>query len=132
MLILQLLAQRVGESFDGVITGVANFGLFVQMRQFLIEGLVRMEDLGDDWWEVNARYGQVRGEHTGTIHRIGDVMKVRIAGVDLARRQMHLVPDRDQPAGKAGKVSKRPAKPVGKKGKRPGKSTPGRFRPRQR
>ena len=107
VLVLQLLATKVGEEFDGVITGVANFGVFVQSPRFLVEGLVRMEDLGDDWWEVNARTGQIRGEHTGRTFRIGDVLRVRIAGVDLARRQLHLVPARDLAARPPGR---RPAR----------------------
>jgi ribonuclease R len=92
LLILQYLATQVGESFRGVITGVANFGIFVQSPQFLIEGLVRIEDLGDDWWLVDAKLGTVRGERTGRKMRIGDLMEVRIAGVDEARRQLNLLP----------------------------------------
>ena len=83
-----------------MVTGVANFGVFVQLRRFLIDGLVRLEDLGDDWWDVDAQRGQVRGERTGRTHRIGDLMRVRVAGVDEARRQLNLVPARapTQPA----------------------------------
>jgi ribonuclease R len=101
LLVLQLLATKVGESFDGVITGVANFGLFVQSPTYLIEGLVRMPDLGDDWWEVDARRGEVRGEHSGRRFRIGDRLAVRIAAVDLARRQLNLVPARDGAADRS-------------------------------
>jgi len=92
VLLLQMLAERIGQDFEGVVTGVANFGMFVQLRRFLIDGLVRLEDLGDDWWEVDAKLGQVRGERTGRHYRIGDVMAVRIVGVDEARRQLNLVP----------------------------------------
>ncbi|MCJ7545149.1 MAG: ribonuclease R [Phycisphaerae bacterium] len=115
VLLLQMLAGRVGEEFDGVVTGVANFGIFVQLRRFLIDGLIRLEDLGDDWWDVDARLGQVRGERTGRAHRIGDVMPVRVAGVDEARRQLNLVPAA-RPAQPA--KSKQPpeaAKPAKKK-----------------
>jgi ribonuclease R len=103
VLVLQLLAQHLGEPFTGVITGVANFGLFVQSPRFLVEGLLRLQELGDDWWDVNARSGFVRGERTGKTWRIGDLIGVCIAGVDLARRQLNLVPDRQpQPATKQG------------------------------
>ncbi|MCD6304609.1 MAG: ribonuclease R [Planctomycetes bacterium] len=99
--VLELLATKIGESFDGVITGVTNFGLFVQSRRYLIEGLCRLADLGDDWWEIDARRGEVRGQHTGRKFRIGDMLAVRIAGVDKARRQLNLVPERSlAPAGK--------------------------------
>ena len=93
---LQLLARKVGETFDGVITGVTNFGIFVQLRRFLVEGLIRLEELGDDWWDVNARYGTIRGERTGKTYRIGDVMSVQIVGVDLAGRKLSLAPKREK------------------------------------
>ena len=96
VLILQMLEDRVGQEFDGVVTGVANFGIFVQLRRLLIEGLIRLEDLGDDWWEVNARIGQVRGERSGRTIRIGDMMAVKVAGVDIARRQLNVLPVKDQ------------------------------------
>jgi len=100
VLILQLLAGKIGEGFDGVVTGVTNFGIFVQSPRFLVEGLIRMEDLGDDWWEVNARYGSIRGQRSGRTFRIGDVVPVRIAAVDVARRQLSLMPQRDLTAKK--------------------------------
>jgi ribonuclease R len=95
VLVLQMLEKKVGEDFEGVITGVANFGMFVQSPRYLVEGLVSLQDLGDDWWEVDAKRGQVRGEQTGRKYRIGDRMKVRIAFVDLARRRLNLAPVRD-------------------------------------
>ena len=104
VLVLQMLSGRVGEQFDGVVTGVGNFGLFVQSPKYLVEGLVRMQELGDDWWEVDAARGQVRGQQTGRTFRIGDVLPVRIAAVELARRQLDLVLAR-------GGEQKRPAPP---------------------
>ena len=107
VLILQLLSTRIGEGFTGVITGVANFGMFVQSPRFLIEGLLRLEELGDDWWQVAARYGQVRGERTGKTWRIGDLIAVRIAGVDVPRRQLNLVPDPQVARGAASRRARR-------------------------
>ena len=99
VLVLQLLATKVGDRFDGVITGVTNFGLFVRMPRFNVEGLVRMQDLGDDWWDVDPRTGTIRGQRSGQAMRIGDVLAVRIAGVDVARRQLNLVLDRGEDRG---------------------------------
>jgi len=94
LLVLQLLEKKIGQTFDGVITGVTNFGIFVQLRRFLVEGLIRLEELGDDWWDVNARYGTIRGERTGKTYRIGDVMTVQIVGVDLAARKLSVAPEK--------------------------------------
>lgn len=111
VLILQFLQTKVGEGFDGVITGITNFGMFVQSPRFLIEGLMRLQDLGDDWWEVSPKAGEVRGQHSGRKFRMGDVIPVLIAGVDLARRQLNLAlqPNRrlDQPAPQKTKAQKK-------------------------
>jgi ribonuclease R len=123
VLVLQLLATRVGETFRGVITGVTGFGVFVQSQKYLVEGLIRLEDFGDDWWEVSARNGQVRGERTGKTYRIGDLLEVRIANVDVARRQLSLAPERQ--LGKRGRKSgKSQGKPKGGKSKSKGKGGP--------
>jgi len=100
VLVLQILAERLGETIDGVITGVANFGIFVELSRYLIEGLVQLEDLGDDWWDVEPRYGRIRGQSSGKIYRIGDLLRVKIVDVDLPRRQLRLVPIQAQPARK--------------------------------
>ncbi|MFW5841404.1 MAG: RNB domain-containing ribonuclease, partial [Planctomycetota bacterium] len=100
VLVLQFLETKIGEDFTGVITGVTNFGIFVQSPQFLIEGLIRLEDMGDDWWEVQAKEGLIVGESSGKKFRIGDRISVRIAGVDVAMRQLNLVPVGNKPKKK--------------------------------
>ena len=107
VLVLQFLATKIGESFTGVITGVTNFGIFIQSPRFLVDGLIRLEDLGDDWWEVSAQMGHVRGQRSGRAYRIGDMLTVRIAGVDVARRQLNLMLEQEK-AKKAPKTQPRP------------------------
>ncbi len=120
VLVLQLLETKVGDVFDGVVTGVANFGLFAELPRYGIEGLVRMEDLGDDWWEVFPKSGEIRGERSGRKFRIGDPLAVQVASVNVPGRQLNLVltgqPSRrkadkkgqKQSQGKAGKPSRGP------------------------
>jgi ribonuclease R len=91
VLTLQLLEGKIGEQFDGVVTGVTEFGMFVQWPKLGIEGLVRLPDLGDDWWEVAAASGRIRGQVSGRTFRIGDRVKVEIKAVDVAKRQLDLV-----------------------------------------
>ena len=88
--ILELHQHRIGEEFSGVATGITNFGVFVQIQTFLIDGLIRYEDLMDDWWDVDEKSGQIRGQRTGQIIRIGDLVKVIIVRVDIARRELSL------------------------------------------
>jgi len=88
--ILELLQQHIGDEFLGVVTGITNFGIFVQIQTYLIEGLIRYENLMDDWWDVDARGGYIRGQRTGKRIGIGDVVTVRIARIELARRELDL------------------------------------------
>ena len=88
--ILELLEKRLGDEFAGVVTGITNFGNFVQLGDWLVDGLVRYEDLMDDWWDVDERSGIIRGQRTGRRIGIGDVATVRIARVDVARRELDL------------------------------------------
>jgi ribonuclease R len=88
--VLELLKKHIGEEFAGVVTGITNFGIFVQIKQYLIDGLIRYEDLGDDWWNVDERAGKVTGQRTGTRIGIGDVATAVIVGVDEARRELNL------------------------------------------
>ena len=89
--ILELLQHHIGEDFEGVITGITNFGIFVQLTTWLIDGLIRYDDLLDDWWDVDERAGVVRGQRTGRRIKIGDTAKVRIVRVDPPRRELSLV-----------------------------------------
>ncbi|MEM7806513.1 MAG: VacB/RNase II family 3'-5' exoribonuclease [Planctomycetota bacterium] len=90
--VLQLLADKhVGDEFNGVVTGITNFGLFVQLETYLAEGLVRYQDLLDDWWDVDAKAGVIRGKRTNTVIRIGDVVQTKIARVDVPKRELDIV-----------------------------------------
>jgi ribonuclease R len=88
--VLELLSERVGETVEGVVTGVANFGVFVELRKFLIEGIVRFNELPDDWWQINQKAGAVVGQRSGRRIAIGNVVRARIIGVNIAARQLNL------------------------------------------
>jgi ribonuclease R len=121
--VLELLQKRVGEEFQGVVTGITNFGIFIQIQTFLIDGLIRYENLMDDWWDVEEKIGQIRGQRSGTIIRIGDLVKVIVARVDLARRELDLAitqvtnRPRKGPAPIAPAKGRPPKKPLDKKPK---------------
>ena len=122
--ILELLKNHIGEEFNGVVTGITNFGVFVQITEWLVDGLIRYEDLLDDWWDVDERSGQIRGERTGRRIGIGNVVKVVVVKVDVPRRQLDL---------RITEVKGQPGPPAtggpGKGGKK--KSSPGRNNQQQ-
>ncbi|NCC50547.1 MAG: VacB/RNase II family 3'-5' exoribonuclease [Spartobacteria bacterium] len=89
--ILKLLKQQEGEEFTGIITGVAQFGLFVQHPVYLFDGLIRIENLGDDWWEVYPEKGRIQGVRSSRVFKLGEPIDVRIESVDISLRQVSLV-----------------------------------------
>lgn len=89
--ILRLLETHLGDIEEGVVTGVTNVGVFVQLRRYLIDGLIRFRDLPDDWWDINPQGGFIMGQQSGQRIVIGDVLQVQIASVDIAARELDLV-----------------------------------------
>jgi ribonuclease R len=107
------MQQHVGDEFDGVITSVKHFGLFIMLNDFFVEGLVHVTSLGNDYY--HAEHGGLRltGEHTGNSYGLGDQVRVRISRVDVeeARVDLQMVDDASQAAapskhrGKGGRKS---------------------------
>ncbi len=113
LLVLHMLAEHVGEQFEAVVTGVTSFGVFAELVAYRVEGLIALSDLGDDWWEPDPARGVVAAQRSGRRIQLGDLAKVRIVSVDLARRQMNLalVPSANPKASrKPSKGKKLPAK----------------------
>lgn len=115
--VLQLLTEHVGDEFEGVVTGVTNFGLFVQHPKYLIDGLLRIEDLGDDWWEADVKAGRVFGERTRQVFTMGTILRVQIAEVDASARQLNLaLVQGGQPVRRRARMAE-PERGVGQRGK---------------
>jgi len=106
VLVLRLLEKHVGETFDGVVTGVANVGLFVQLTRFLIDGLIRFEGLLDDWWEVDPSRGAVVGQRSGRRIVVGDLLKVVVSAIHLPARRLDLMLAEDGGARKDSRTSR--------------------------
>ncbi len=88
---LRFMRDKVGDVFHGVISGVAPFGLFVELREYFVEGLIHVTNLrGDHYFYHEESYCLV-GERTHTRYRMGDAVTIQIAKVDVARRQMDLM-----------------------------------------
>ncbi len=118
-LVLQLLAEKVGEVLDGVVTGVTPRAVFVQVDKYLADGMIKASELPGDVtrenkppkWRIDDRTGALVDIHSGRSFAMGDRVRVRIAQVDLAARQMDLVID--DPASRAGGKAKVPGLKLG-------------------
>ncbi|WP_088332586.1 ribonuclease R [Lacimicrobium sp. SS2-24] len=137
----EFMQDHVGESFDGVIASVTSFGFFVRLSEFHIDGLVHITALENDYYHFDAVKQHLIGENFGTVYRLGDLVRVKVAGVNLDDRKIDFVLDQPQGKGKGGRkvavkkakgkrtttekpASGKTAKPKGRPGKR--KTTKGR------
>ncbi len=79
----EFMQERVGEEFDGVVSGVTAFGLFVELAQIYVDGLVHISSLGDDYFHFDPARHLIAGERSGQQYRLGDTVRVRLLRVDL-------------------------------------------------
>jgi len=87
---VRFMRDKVGEEFDGYVTGVASFGLFVELVEHFVEGLVHVSTMADDYYRYLDTTHTLRGENTRKVYRLGDRVRVRVVKVDLDKRQVEL------------------------------------------
>jgi ribonuclease R len=92
----QYMLDRVGENYPGVVTGVTNFGLFVQIPELQIDGLVHVTSLESDYFKFDAGRQQLIGERTGRRYSLGEPMQVQVQRVDMDTRRIDFWPLRDE------------------------------------
>jgi ribonuclease R len=130
---VRFMADKLGERFTGYVTGVQSFGLFVELQEIYVQGLVHVSSMADDYYRFDERGHALRGENTGKTYRLGDRVGVQVVRVDLERRQVDLalvdVLERAAAGGGRGRgrppASRRPGRAAPKRG-------PARRRPRRR
>ena len=115
--ILQHLSTRLGEQFDAVITGVAEYGFFAQAEQFPAEGLVHISSLMDDYYHFDESSHSLTGGRSKKRYRLGDRVRVEAARVDLQKRMLdwRIVRTSPSPGSKSdpgdGETKRRPQAP---------------------
>ena len=87
---VRFMADKVGDEFDGYITGVAAFGLFIELIEHFVEGLVHISSMADDYYRYLDSSHTLHGENTQKVYRLGDKVRVQVIRVDLERRQIDL------------------------------------------
>jgi ribonuclease R len=120
----EYLQEHVGDEFDGVIAAVTSFGLFVELKDLYIEGLVHITALPGDYYNFDKAKQRLTGERSGRSFQLGGSVRVQVARVDLDDRKIDLEMIEAKPPKKAkGKPDKGGQKHQ-KKGKKPSKSKP--------
>ena len=87
---VKFMADKVGDEFEGYVTGVAAFGLFIELIEHFVEGMVHVSTMADDYYRFVEGAHLLRGENTGKVYRLGDKVKVQVIRVDMERRQVDL------------------------------------------
>ena len=100
---VEYMKRHVGDEFDGVIGGVTDFGLFVEINDLLVDGLVRVRDLADDYYLYDEKHYALIGRRSSKQYRLGDSVSVKVIRVNPEDRQIDFALVNDQPDRRKGK-----------------------------
>ncbi|MCK5359736.1 MAG: RNB domain-containing ribonuclease, partial [Gammaproteobacteria bacterium] len=121
----EYMEDKVGEEFSGAVSGVTGFGLFVQLDDIYIDGLIHITALGNDYFQFDAAKSRLTGERTAQSYRLGDKLRVIVVRVDVDEGRIDLELAGEAPKSKADKkprsgrdkfMSKKPKKGANKHG----------------
>ena len=87
---VKFMADKVGDEFEGFVTGVAAFGLFIELVEHFVEGMVHVSTMADDYYRFIETAHLLRGENTHKVYRLGDKVKVQVIRVNMELRQVDL------------------------------------------
>ena len=82
------MRDKVGQKFTGIVTGVAPFGLFVELDEIFVQGMVPIATVGGDYWQYREREHRIRGESTNRELRLGDHVTIEVKSIDEDRHQL--------------------------------------------
>src|SRR5437763_1268083 len=122
---VKFMADKVGDEFEGYVTGVAAFGLFIELVEHFVEGLVHISTMADDYYRFVETAHLLRGENTHKVYRLGDKVKVQVIRVNMELRQVDLglveILDRVREGERGPRRSKATPKFEKKRKQRPGR-----------
>lgn len=102
----EFMQDHVGDCFDGVIASVTNFGFFVRLSEFHIDGLVHITSLTNDYYQFDDTKQYLIGESTGSVFRLGDLVTVKVMAVNLDERKIDFILDMPMPTRKSRRSTK--------------------------
>ena len=85
---VEYMSYRVGQEFDGMVSGVSEWGIYVEEKKSKCEGMIRLRDLGDDFYNYDQKGGRVFGERTGVEYKIGTPVKIKVKNANLEMRMI--------------------------------------------
>jgi len=92
---VRYMQDRVGESFDAVISGVSGFAFFVELLELFVSGAVTISELRDDYYIYDPKHHRLMGERSARMYRIGDLVRVTLLDVDPRRNRINFTPAKE-------------------------------------
>ena len=83
------MEDKIGHIFHGIISSIISFGIFVELKEILVSGLVRLVDMADDYYELDNKKHVLRGKRTGNVYRLGQDVTLRLLSINKARRYIN-------------------------------------------
>ena len=88
---VEFMTDKIGEEFDGHISGLSEWGIFVELEDSIVEGMVALRDIQGDYYRFDEPRYEVYGNSTGRVYTLGDKVRVRVKSADLRRRLLDFV-----------------------------------------
>jgi ribonuclease R len=133
---VKFMADKVGDEFEGYVTGVAAFGLFIELIEHFVEGMVHVSTMADDYYRFINGAHMLRGENTRNEYRLGDKVKVQVLRVNMDVRQIDLglvdILERVRDGERGPRRGKAGPKPETRRKQRPGKRERSQRKPGRR
>ena len=89
---VEFLAPRVGEAFDAVISGVTDRGLYVEEQSTHADGMIRIKEVGDDYFEYEEKHYRLVGKRTNKAYQLGDPIRVKLMAARIPEKELDFVP----------------------------------------
>jgi ribonuclease R len=86
----EFMHDKLGKVFTGIVSGVTSFGIFVELKDIFVEGLVHITSLKKDYYKFDAIHQRLIGKRSGMVYRLGDPIRVLVAKVDIDEREINL------------------------------------------
>ena len=83
---IKYLEKHTGKVFEGIISGISEYGLYVEISENLIEGMVRLKDLNDDYYILDEKNFRLIGRHRKKVYRVGDKVKIKVSKTDVEKK----------------------------------------------
>jgi ribonuclease R len=88
---VRFMAEKVGETFGGIISGVTAFGLFIELLDHFVSGAIEIANLKGDHYQFDEKNYRLIGSHTNRIFQVGEEVRVKVASVDVRQRRINFV-----------------------------------------